>query len=252
MLPYYSIENITWLPSNTFGLLVMFGCGLGLIWTIHQARAINIPAKALITAFIYIVIPAYLGSHILAIVFYQPHLIFIDPAQLLKFNRGLSSIGGLLIATIAFILYLNISGNLYRWRSFGDALMQGFIVGWIFGRLACSLVHDHPGQFSDFFLAIQYPKGSRHDLGFYEFLYTLSILFPLSIYIHRQRFRAGSQLIMFCLMYSMFRFPADFLRVADAQYFGLTPAQYGCIGLLILAGLIAFYMPDKTIQADKT
>ena len=41
-------------------------------------------------------------------------------------------------------------------------------------------------------------------------------------------------LAMFVLTYMPVRFLFDFLRVADATYYGMTPAQYANIGLFIL------------------
>ena len=48
----------------------------------------------------------------------------------------------------------------------------------VFGRLGCTLVHDHVGSRSEFLLAIRFPDGARHDLGLYELLYTVAVLVP--------------------------------------------------------------------------
>ena len=35
----------------------------------------------------------------------------------------------------------------------------------MFGRMGCSIAHDHPGLESDLWFAVQYPHGGRFDLG---------------------------------------------------------------------------------------
>ncbi len=43
-----------------------------------------------------------------------------------------------------------------------------FPFGWVFGRIGCALVQDHPGVWSSSWLAVQYPGGSRYDLAVLE------------------------------------------------------------------------------------
>jgi phosphatidylglycerol:prolipoprotein diacylglycerol transferase len=235
MIPYFTDPQWSWMPVSLFSLLVLTGVVAGMSFTAWLGRRQSIPVAESLRMSLWTVLPAYLGSHTLMIVFYYPERILSDPMSLLRFNQGMSSFGGLLIAVIAFFTYLRSTGQLADWRQRADMAMQGFIVGWIFGRMGCSVVHDHPGRLSDFFLAMQYPGGARHDLGFYEMLYTLLVIFPVSLALWKKNAPPGSQLISACFLYALFRFPSDYLRVIDTRYFGLTPAQYGSIVLLVLA-----------------
>ena len=197
MVPYFSVPDIPWLPLSPFSLLVLTGFLAGIMWSVHQGRQVGVSAREVVEMGILVVIPAYLGSHILMLVLYYPQKLLQNPSIMLNFDQGLSSIGGLVTAVLAFYIYLALTGNRSRWLVFGDVLMQGFIVGWIFGRLGCTLIHDHPGILTDFFLAVPYPDGMRHDLGFYEFLYTLFVLFPVSVVIAKKHLPAGTQLAVF-------------------------------------------------------
>ena len=119
--------------------------------------------------------------------------------------------------------------------------MFGFPFAWTFGRLGCFTAHDHIGKASDFFLAVQFPGGSRHDLGLYEAIWTAGI--ASLFYAFRNRpVRPGFFLGLFSATYAPIRFVMDFLRntdldQADVRWAGLTPAQYGMI-VLTLVGIV--------------
>ena len=115
--------------------------------------------------------------------------------------------------------------------------MIAFVPGFTFGRLACTVVHDHVGARSDgFFLAIDYPPGEisgvsglHHNLGFYEFLYML-VLCGILYGLHRWKSRpVGMMVAVMATAYAPVRFFLEFLRVnpqADPRYAGLTFAQW--------------------------
>jgi phosphatidylglycerol:prolipoprotein diacylglycerol transferase len=83
-------------------------------------------------------------------------------------------------------------------------------------------------------LAVQYPDGPRHDLGFDELLFTLVMTTILFRYARKPR-PAGRIIGLFATMYAPVRFGLDFLRATDVarpdeRYAGLTPAQWACMG----------------------
>jgi len=136
----------------------------------------------------------------------------------------------------------------------------------MFGRMGCASVHDHPGArtTADTFLAVAYPLHTgdgvvtklgfieliqghdpRFDMGFLELLFTivLTICFALT---WRRRVALGSYVIATALAYAPVRFAMDFLRNpasenGDTRFAGLTPAQYGCIGLFLFGVWMIFY-----------
>jgi phosphatidylglycerol:prolipoprotein diacylglycerol transferase len=100
--------------------------------------------------------------------------------------------------------------------------------------MGCFMVHDHPGKITDFFLAVndyQYhglAVGPRHDLGLYEVFWSAAMI-PLFFWLDRKPRPHGFFIGTIAVLYSPFRFALDFLREADATYFGLTPAHYACV-----------------------
>src|SRR5262249_13818400 len=113
----------------------------------------------------------------------------------------------------------------------------GVAPGWAVARLGCFAVHDHPGVLTDFFLAVKFPEGARHDLGLYDAPWVFAITGIL--YAFRPGgVLQGRLLPFFGIRYAVVRFGFDFLRAydlsyRDARYGGLTPAQYACFGLVL-------------------
>jgi phosphatidylglycerol:prolipoprotein diacylglycerol transferase len=112
------------------------------------------------------------------------------------------------------------------------------ILAWIFGRFGCTVSGDHPGPLTNVWYAYPYPDGARHNLGLYEMLYTIVVLFPANLLLHRVKPRLGSYLAMNCLLYGAGRFALDFLRATDRadmdpRYGGLTLAHYCSLAVFV-------------------
>jgi phosphatidylglycerol:prolipoprotein diacylglycerol transferase len=154
----------------------------------------------------------------------------------------MSSLGGPVGAFLGLALlhYRSPRG----WLPLAEVLIQALVIGWVFGRLGCTLVHDHLGRRTAFPLAIRFPDGPRHDLGFYELLYTVLVLVPAVAVLTRRRRPPGTTLAVVALLYAPARFLGDFLRQvdlpgADPRYLGLTLAQYGCAQLAAVGAITA-------------
>lgn len=236
MIPFIRATSLHLTDSivlQPFGLLVGTGVMLGAWLVKRRAREVGIAEDEIRDVIFWSVIPGFWMAHWFTLFLYHPE--WLDskgPLIIFKFWEGLSSFGGFLGAFLGGFFYFWRKKK--PWLLHSEVAVQGLVLGWIFGRLGCTLVHDHPGIHTDFFLAINYPDGPRHDLGFYEFLYTLLVLFPVSLWIHARRAVTGTNLATMVMLYAPFRFVCDFLRVSDRvesdkRYLGLTPAQYGCI-----------------------
>jgi phosphatidylglycerol:prolipoprotein diacylglycerol transferase len=191
---------------------------------------------------IRIVLLGFLVAHWVSVIFYFPERIKENPGILLNFWAGLSSFGGFLGAFIAF-LYFTKRASINR-LVYADAVALGLSVGWIFGRTGCFTAHDHPGRHTSFFLAVKYPDGPRHDLGFYELLFTIALTAALFAFARKPR-RPGQIIGLAALAYAPARFLLDFLRAVDVarpdeRYAGLTPAQWACLATAALGAKLLF------------
>lgn len=247
MIPYlpqpklHLFGNVTY---SLFGLLVIAGTVLGVKLVYHRTARAGIEKTETTKVLWVVLVCGFLVSHLVHVFFYYPQRINREGLLvLLKIWDGMSSLGGFLGSFLAIpIIFKRLKKK--AWIMI-DSLTLAIIIGWIFGRLGCTFAHDHPGRLTDFFLAFDYPAGSRHNLGFYEFLYTVFVLLPSSIFLQSRKPQPGTLAALACLLYSPFRFALDFLRAtdlpgADIRYLGLTFAQYGCIFLFFL-GIWLFF-----------
>jgi len=241
MIPYFTLPSfeLFGMDIQPFFLLVTAGIVAGVLVydqlcrnssVIDRRTALHLPEILVLSGFI--------GAHLAHVLVYHPELMEDDPLVLLKFWGGLSSLGGFLGALAGGLVYVRLVKK-QKLLPFADRLVVGLTVGWIFGRSGCATAHDHPGVHSDFPLAIKFPDGARHDLGFYELLLTI-VIFGVQLFMMRKARRQADYLMVTLFMFAPARFLFDFLRAADvkwadARYFGLTFAQYSVIFLLAAA-----------------
>jgi phosphatidylglycerol:prolipoprotein diacylglycerol transferase len=238
MIPYidFKLFEFAGLPIHMFGVLVATGVIVGDRITVREGAKRGLDARDIRYLNARMVIGGFIMAHLVSVIFYFPERIKENPLVLLNLWSGLSSFGGFLGAAITY-LYLSRKENIPR-LPYADAVALGLSVGWIFGRLGCTTAHDHPGRHTDFFLAVKYPDGPRHDLGLYELLFTIGLTFFLHRYARKPR-PAGRLIGWFALLYAPVRFGLDFLRATDVsrpdeRYAGLTPAQWACLGAFAL------------------
>jgi phosphatidylglycerol:prolipoprotein diacylglycerol transferase len=189
------------------------------------------PAKAQ-KAVLWVVIGGFIGAHLVDVLVYHPGRLVQDPLLIIKFNVGLSSFGGFLGGFAGAFLFAKRQGVTFC--GLMDVLCLGFVAGWPIGRMGCFLAHDHPGRYSDFFLAVAYPGGARHDLGLYEMLLAVVIFF-LFERLRRIEFSPASLILILVVVYTPVRFFLDFLRLDDVRYLSLTPAQYASVFFFVTA-----------------
>jgi phosphatidylglycerol:prolipoprotein diacylglycerol transferase len=193
---------------------------------------------------VWVLVGGFALSHWLTVAAH-PARVARDPFLLVQLWNGMSSVGGFLGAALAMVVFLK------REREpvlpYADVLTRGLLVGWIFGRLGCALVHDHPGKpAGDWaWLAVgPWPDGSiRHDLGLYELLFTVALAAAMARW---RPTKPGRLTGTVALAYAPVRFALDFLRAdapargvtafPDIRYGGLTAEQYTMVPLF-LAGV---------------
>jgi len=244
MLPYFELRVIP-LPGGielaVFGTLVAVGVFTGVWFAEQRARAVGLPATTLHGAIGWALVPGFALAHLVALLPYVGEPGAFGARSVLQFWNGMSSFGGFAGALLG--LWLRLRREPRVLLPLAEVLAPALVMGWVFGRLGCTLVHDHVGRLSDFPLAIRFPGGARHDLGLYELLYTLLVLLPAVLVLVRRPRLPGAVIAWLALLYAPARFLGDFLRNtdlpgADVRYAELTFAQYCCIAL---AGVGSFF-----------
>jgi phosphatidylglycerol:prolipoprotein diacylglycerol transferase len=207
-------------------LAVLTGFGVAW-WRMTLTGVPRLEAAALLA---WTILIGLVAAHVVDAVAYHPDLVRRDPGMLLRMDAGLSSFGGIAGGVATAILFEKLrGGDRRRILVVVDAIAFGFPFAWLWGRLGCALVHDHRGIPWGGPLSAVFPDGQRHlDLGLVELLLTVPVAMAFALLV-RQRRAPGFFLGSFFVLYAPARFALDFLRVDDARWLGLTPAQWACI-----------------------
>jgi len=247
--PYIDIPVLDLGPVDLqpFGILVASGVLLGTWMCRKYSERNGLDEDTMRYLGIRLLVWGFLACHVFNTLFYEWERFQRDPLLMLKVWDGISSWGGVIGGGLALYLYTTIK-KLDR-LAWADWAAYGAIGGWVPGRLACAVVHDHLGYPTSFPLGVDFPpheypfdKASdatirAHDLGLYEFIYLVPLFFVI-VLLERKKVRKPGLLVgVLAVGYSVPRFFLEFLRrpETDPRYFGLTFAQYACI-LAVIAG----------------
>ncbi|HZA51401.1 MAG TPA: prolipoprotein diacylglyceryl transferase family protein [Myxococcaceae bacterium] len=242
MIPYFRPPTIDLgiAQIEPFGIMSAAGVLVAAFLVSRAARSDGRDAAPLQDFVLWALGGGVILGHLVHLFLYHPEELQRGPLQILKVWDGLSSMGGLIGGIIGSLIFFRRSG--LKVADYADAIALGMAPGWGVARIGCFLVHDHPGKPTDFFLAVDfppnvYPGGPRHDLGLYEALLLFGLAAVLWTLHHRRTLR-GRLLPLLAVTYGTSRFLLDFLRATDlpyvdARYFGLTPAQYVVIALVV-------------------
>lgn len=247
MVPYLQIpvKHLGPIPLDPWGLLVTAGFVIGLEMARSRGIKRGLDVRDVVDGIVFTVAMGFIVGHLVHVLAYHPEKYAADGfMSLVRIWEGFSSFGGFLGAVMGNVLFYRV----IRPRSYlehADVVMYGFPFAWIFGRAGCAIVHDHIGRKTDFFLAVDFESkfpgmGVRHDLGLYESLFAM-VIAAIFFALRNRPMKAGSYMVLWCIIYSPVRFCMDFLRNTDlknqdVRWASLTPAQWGCI-VMFGAGL---------------
>ncbi len=248
------------LKLQLFGPLVATGVIIGWFRCLKYARLKDLDEYLFRDYLFWLLVAAFTISHWVSVIFYFPHQIEEDPLVLIQIWNGLSSVGGFFGAFVGMMLYLRwYCGRLPNIGKqpvmvYADATIYGLLIGWCFGRMGCSLVHDHPGKIvpEGTFLAVgPWPDGTwRYDLGLVELMFALSLMGFVYFISNWRKWPPGRLVGLVATAYAPFRFYLDSLRAdeaarkvistPDARYAGLTPAQWFTIAFFLVGLWLLF------------
>jgi phosphatidylglycerol:prolipoprotein diacylglycerol transferase len=290
VLPYIHIPSIHLvgkLEIQPFGILVASGVLFGSWLARKYAERFKMDEEVLRYLGIRLLVVGFIACHLFNTFFYEwdrlvgnePLLTtqLLDPAGttlvhharkidwLLLINPldGIASWGGVLGGFFAFMFY---SRRLKLDRlAWADCLSWGVAGGWVLGRAACAVAHDHMGHPTDFPLAVKLPTDlsilpgnvqmyagkAVHDLGLYEFFILVPILVVVLVLGRVKNRKPGLLIGVLGVLYSAPRFFLDYLRQegSDPRYFGLTFAQY-CSAIAFVGALALVFWPRRAQVAE--
>jgi len=275
LLPFF--EQPAWhlgpLTIHAFGVAVAVGLWVSLAMAERRFSAASLDRAIGNRLGGWMLVTGIVGAHLFSVLFYFPDRLRADPWLLLRIWEDISSFGGMIGGIIGASLFFATRAQQLGARTrlaYLDAVAFVFPFGLAFGRLGCALAHDHPGSVTTFPLAISlrsapaqayiqrvYEAAGQslpvaagtmgfHDLGLDELLFLLFIVLPAFSYWNRQRRQPGFYLNAFAVLYLPVRFALESLRISDARYLRLTPAQW--VAALTLAALPLVAMDRRKVR----
>ncbi len=272
MIPYFEQPSLPLGPVtiHAFGVLVATAMIVGIRMTLRRCRKLSLDPDLCADLLFYTLIAGFLSAHLVAVAAYFPREAAKNPLMILKIWENISSFGGILGGLFGIWLFFRRKSPPLPpgtgW-AYLDAIAFVFPFAWAIGRLGCTVAHDHPGTVTTFPLGVSlatpearayisyfYGASGRladltgagtlankafHDLGWYEFLYTLLVIVPVFLALDRKPRPTGFFPLAFLFLYAPVRFVLDFLRISDARYGGLTFGQYASFAGFLAAAYLA-------------
>lgn len=271
MIPFFDqpVLRLGPLTVHAFGAMVALGILVGGWLALRWARRRGLDDRITEGVLTWTLVAGFVGAHLFSVLFYFPDHLARDPWLLIRIWQDLSSFGAFAGGLVGIWLYFRVrQPELETARKWAHTDSVGFAIpfAWALGRLGCTLAHDHPGRVTSFFLGRSlsgfearryvrrvYEEAGRatelpspevlsgmafHDLGWYEFLFLALAVVPLFLFLNRRERPRGFFTATFLVTYCPVRFVLDFLRVGDATYAGLTPAQYLAVAGTLLGAWI--------------
>lgn len=241
MIPYIEIPplRIGTLEVHAFGFFVAAAVATGYFWMLSRSRRVGL-SPSVVHGMAFWVFAVGFPVSIAAKWLYYPDFwqtLRTAPAELVRAGVVMSSFGGVVGGLAGGIGYLWARGTrgAAMW-AYLDIIAWAFPRAFVFGRLGCSIAHDHPGIRTASWVGVQYPGGARYDLGLIEVVFLLALVAALAV-LDRRRRPVGFFLGSFLTAYGIFRIALDRLHEDPPRFYGVTLDQWFA-GTAILAGAI--------------
>lgn len=248
MIPYFSWTTIELGPISlqVWGIFVSLGVIASLILALYLAEKKQLNKDIIWDLYVWLILGGIFGGRMFYVFYYNPQLFSVNQLEIFRiWHGGASSLGGFIGAISALLIYVKVKKISFKdFKPYAGILGVSLWLGWAIGRIGCFMIHDHPGRLSDFFLAVNFVDGARHDLGLYESLLSFAV-FALAIFLYKkyQEDKPGRILLWTFLVFSFVRFWLDFLRAddlnwSDPRYYWFTPAQWGIVIFFLLTIIV--------------
>ena len=240
MIPYWYVP-VFWLgnhPVSSFLSLFAAGILVGHFALIARAKRIGLPREKAAVFSAALILTGMVGAMLFRAAYSAEmrQALWADPASIFRNYPGFASFGGILGGLLGGWIALRAMRIAKRARlRYLDALAYVFPMAFLFGRLGCSLNHDHPGIRTSCWLGVRYPDAARYDLGVLEFLF-LGLLLAAQIFLAPRFKRPGALFAFFTICYGVFRLTLDRLHIDPPRFYGVTVDQWASAAL-VLAGI---------------
>lgn len=235
MIPFIGLQTypVFGLQIQVWGTCVAVAYVFATYLAYRRAKQKGLDPQQVLDMAFWIFIAAFVGARLFHVFLYEPSYYRDHVWEAIDIRQpGWSMFGGFFGAAAAF--FWMARRRALNVLAYADTLIWGLPWGCGIGRIGCFLIHDHPGTLTHFILGVKYPDGSvRHDLGLYLSLIGF-LTGGLFLWLNRRQRAPGFWFGTYMLIEGCVRFGLDFLRIVDARYLGLTPAQYLSVPLMVM------------------
>jgi len=240
MIPYFPqpVFHLGPFQIHAFGVLAAIGVVVGGRAILLRAHRNGIPAEQMFRFCFWVYIAAMIGAFLSKPLFDDFPLIFTDPARAFRTSLGVRSVGGISVGFLTAVVWCRVHRlSLYESMKRLDIIAYCLPIGWMFGRLGCSLAHDHRGLASTSWLAVRFPEGPRWDLGLIEFLFLIGMV-TLFWALDRRSHPVGFFFGLYGVVYGGFRIWLDTLHIQPMRFYGgIAGVIVGLLGWAAMAWL---------------
>ena len=232
-MPYTThpvLLNLGFLKIYSWGFMVAIAFIAATILAAREAKRKNISSEKIYSLVTYIIIGAIIGSRIGYVLFNPTN--FLD---IFKFWEGGLSFHGGFVGGVLFGFFYIKKNNLKFWE-ITDICAPSIPLAQAIGRIGCFLRGCCYGIETTLPWGVNYLGKIRHPTQLYSSLALLGIFIFLSKQKYKKNFK-GSLFLTYIIIYSVFRFFIEFIRVEPRILFGLTGAQLVSI---VLVGISLF------------
>ncbi len=246
-LPIVGEFGIRWYAlAYVAGILLGWRYALGLARNpvIRGGQASPVTAPQIDDLILWVTLGVILGGRLGYVAFYQPHMIWETPGQILQiWQGGMSFHGGLIGVIVAMALFARSNGiDLLK---LADTVAPAVPFGLLFGRIANFINGELWGRETSLPWGIVFPGAGgapRHPSQLYEAVLEGLVLFLVLRFATHQRLwlqRRGVVAGIFLAGYGLFRLSLENVREPDSFLSGLVEATGGLtMGMILSAPMM--------------
>lgn len=205
-------------PIHWYGLLYLVGFLLAwwLLPRLQRYRGLALTREEWERLLGFSVLGVIVGGRLGFVLFYEPMYFLAHPARIFAvWEGGMASHGGFLGVAIA--LFFALRQTKVDLMKFADVVVVPAALGLAIGRIGNLINQELYGTVTTLPWGIAIPgvEGLRHPTPLYDALYNLCIAGVCFWHLTRPRAVPGRTCGLFLVLYAVFRFLVEFLRVQD-------------------------------------
>ena len=223
---------------RSWGVMVVIGIIVAVFLSMREAAKRNVDPEHIIDLAIILVITGVIGARVVYVLTnFNEYRNNIGMAFSIK-TGGLAWPGAFLFALVATILFV-------RWRKLSfwliaDILAPYLALGYSIGRIGCFLNGCCFGKVTYQAWWMVYMLGAyRYPTQLYSSLASFFIFLFLVTRTSWYQF-PGKRFLVYIILYAIYRFIVEFYRYNSAYILGLSLAQWGMLGAIIVTSLILY------------